>query len=147
MRQRRNSFCSTNPSSFSSSSSLVNFSRAFVVWCFLLWCVFVLKMIETSKVSFLVFYLSKTDDRWQRKTLRETSFFSRSKYSSQRTRSRGVFFRFFSTFVYLNDETLFKNTQDTKTRCLLFALRSKKCEYYFITTIRTTIKLLLLRRW
>ena len=56
-------------------------------------------MIETSKVSFLVFYWSKT----QRKTLRKTSFFSRRKYSSQRARSRGVFFRFFSTFVYLND--------------------------------------------
>ena len=141
--QRRNSFLSTNPLSFS-SSSFVNFSRAFVVWCFL-WCVFALKMIETSKVSFLVFfYRSKT----QRKTLRETSFFSRRKlvFFTTHTIER-VFFRFFSTFVY-RDETL-KNTQDTKkTRCLLlFALRSKKCEYYFITTIRTTIKLLLLRRW
>ena len=56
---------------------------------------------------------------------------------------------FFVFLVLLSIYTMkrYLKIRRTKTFRLLFALRSKKCEYYFITTIRTTIKLLLLRRW
>ena len=89
---------------------------------------------DDRNVKSLVSCLLLVENRQTTETDASRDVFFLTQYSSQCT-SRGVFFRFFSTFVHL-DETL-KNTRDTKTR-LLFVLRSK-CEYYFITTIRTTI--------
>ena len=85
-----------------------------------------------------------TDDRERRF---ERLLFSHAESIHHNAHDREEYFFVFLVLLSIYTMKRYLKIRRTKTFRLLFALRSKKCEYYFITTIRTTIKLLLLRRW
>ena len=87
-------------------------------------------MIETSKVSFLVFYWSKTDDRERRF---ERLLFSHAVSILHNAHDREeYFFVFLVLLSILNDETLFKNTQDENISLVVrVALKKMRILLYY----------------